>query len=121
MTALQTGTIPPGAMYIRITSPLGIATVDPFAAAQDAQTQAIMQRLGIGVTIGFGPAPAPQPGEASLAKNLSIGLTLGLGALALALRPKLSTVVVVGAAALLFQSDVLTRLFGGPPTTEVTA
>lgn len=110
LTAVQAGTVPAGLVYVRVISPLGVATVDPFAASQDPTTQAIMQRLGIQVEMGFGQAPAPQPGEASLLTNLSIGATIGIGAVAYLIRPKVSTLVVVGAGAFFLQSGLLGTL-----------
>jgi hypothetical protein len=100
----------PGLMYIKLTTPLGDAIVDPFAAAQDSTTQQIMQRLGIGVTVGFGPAPVPAPGTSNLFQNLSLGIPLALGALALWLRPELSTALVVGGGLLLLNSGLLANV-----------
>jgi hypothetical protein len=103
-------TLGPGLMYVQLATPLGTAVIDPFAAAQDATTQAIMQRLGIQVTIGFGPAPAPDPASGDLFANLSLAIPLALGAIAFLIRPKLSTLAVVGGGLLLWKSGALAKL-----------
>ena len=70
--------IPPGTVYVALTTPLGNAYIDPFAAAQDERTQQILQGLGIGVTFGVGPVPAEIAGAPSLVENLKvIGLVVG--------------------------------------------
>lgn len=90
----------PGLMYVKLSTPIGVAVVDPFAPP-DPTTHAIMQRLGIEVTVGFGDAPPATPGEGSLVRNLSLGGLLGAGALAFIVRPKLSTLVAAAAGVVL--------------------
>lgn len=108
LAALAAGQVPPNTVYIAVDSPLGGFAVDPFAAAQDPNTQAVMQRLGVNVTLGFGPPPPPVEGQPSLGQNLSIGATLAVGAIALYLRPKFSTVLFVGGIAYLVNRGMLT-------------
>ena len=69
----------PGLVYLKLTTPLGDAAIDPFAAAQDSRTQQIMQALGLGVEIGFGPVPAIAD-TSSLRTNLTTLMTYGIGA-----------------------------------------
>jgi hypothetical protein len=83
LTALQSGVIPPGLVYVQLDTPLGQAIVDPFAAAQDSTTQSIMQALGVHVTLGLGPAPVPAAETPMLAENLTAIGVVGVGLLAL--------------------------------------
>jgi hypothetical protein len=70
--------IPPGTVYVALTTPLGNAYIDPFAAAQDPTTQRVLQALGIGVTFGVGPVPQEIAAAPSLVSNLGvIGLVVG--------------------------------------------
>ena len=75
------GSLPANAVYVKLTTPLGVAIIDPFAAAADPTSQGILQTLGIGVEIGFGPAPAAALEEAAahpLMGNLqTAGLVVG--------------------------------------------
>ncbi len=76
--------VPPGVVYVGLRTPIGSAVIDPFAAAQDPQTQRILQALGIDVTIGLGSPPPELAEEPPLGRNLAILGLLGVGVLLMA-------------------------------------
>lgn len=77
------GLIPPGTMYVGLTTPLGNAVIDPFAAAQDPATQQILNALGITVTIGLGTPPPSLTAGPALGENLKTLALVGGGLLLL--------------------------------------
>lgn len=107
----------PGLLYVKLSTPIGVAIVDPFAPP-DPTTQKIMERLGIQLTVGVGAAPAPSADEGSLVRNLSLGGLLAAGAIAFLIRPKFSTVIAAAGGFVLV--NAVTPLFpaGGSPVME---
>lgn len=98
LQAVGSGAVPPGVLYVQFETDFGSAAFDPFAAAQDPATQAVVRAVGIrNITVGFGPVPELQPGTPSLVENLKTFGLVALGAAALYFRPPLW---VLGAGAL---------------------
>jgi hypothetical protein len=75
------GLIPPGTMYVGLTTPLGNAVIDPFAAAQDPATQNVLNALGITVTFGLGTPPPSLTTGPALGENLKTLALVGGGLL----------------------------------------
>lgn len=73
------GLIPPGTMYVGLTTPLGNAVIDPFAAAQDQATQNVLNALGITVTFGLGTPPPALTAGPALGENLKTLALVGGG------------------------------------------
>ena len=73
--------VPPGTMYVGLSTPLGNAVIDPFAAAQDPATQSLLQALGITVTIGLGTPPASFTAGPALGESLKTLALVGGGLL----------------------------------------
>lgn len=111
--AIASGSLPPGVVYLHLSTPLGSAYIDPGAGGPNSTARQILDALGIEATIGFGEIPAAAANEPSLSSNLGLLGLLAAGALVVWLRPSVTTVALVGGGLLLWKSGVLNQLASG--------